>query len=157
MTTLNFLPFNRAARIRSAEQKNETEARVAEICQALNEEQTLTPVPCETCGGFFLPTKLKAVNHVPIQSGKGTVLPNERKQYCGGCHLGIDLELKLVTDKGETLDTVHFSVGEGYLQPFDFQGEEQTLIGVEDYAHTTCDDCGEFQSVTKCRKCSRKK
>ena len=161
---LNFWPFNCEDRRLAVL----IEEGVEEIRLALSKEEGIkagvgvadealipNPIPCETCGGLFVTAKLKSVTHVSIREREGTVLLNEQKHYCGGCHLGIDLEIELFTVKGENLDTVYFSVGEGFLQPFDFQGEEQTFIGVDDYARVTCNYCGLInpKSTAKCPSC----
>jgi hypothetical protein len=115
------------------------------------------PTSCSDCGGLFVSDKLHPVTVFQVFSPSRPIVVNETF-FCKKCLPVTNIEVNLNGGSGgeDNLDTVYFSTNEGYLQPFDFQGEEQYYVPAEDYSRATCDDCGEFSSVTKCRKCSRK-
>ncbi len=180
---LNFWPFNCEDRRRAAAREALEEERVEERALAFKKEAGIKAgvrdaeayrvrvgsdvalyrpehVACDTCGGLFVPAKMKSVTHILVLAKEGTVLHTGQKRYCGVCHLGIDLEIELVGNSGGNLDTAHFAVGEGYLQPFDFQGEEQTLISIDDYARATCADCREIintKTTARCPGCTKRR
>ena len=118
-----------------------------------------TPVTCFKCGGLCIASKLQHQYTVTIFNDPGSIREPDVKKtsYCGSCLPTSNLEIVLANRYGEAgvLDTVYFSTNESYLQPFDFQGVEQTLISAEDFTLLWCGDCDQLVHPSKNRKCRK--
>lgn len=171
--TLNFWPFDGDKKRVERERNQAHELRLAELRAAFREdvrdpsnpaafrEDTSTPTPCEDCGGMFIGNKLKPVTVITFFRPPDNPPTQTQKFYCKKCLPTADIEVELESTTGAkgNLDTVYLSTREHYLQPFDFQGVEQTFIPAEDYPKLYCNDCGILTGspTTICRTCTKPK
>lgn len=167
---MKFWPWRRTARF---DTEYDHEARVQEVHQALTKDAHRAegpsdgapmsvfpdlgprPFPCADCGGLFIEDKLKPTTLITVFSSDKPIVVTQ-KFFCPKCLPTANLEIELRDNKDNTMDTAWFSTREQWLQPFDFQGEEQSLISIEDFAHLYCGDCGVLTGSknTLCGKCS---
>lgn len=117
------------------------------------------PATCSKCGGLFIASKLQHRFVVRFFSERGSISEPEVKKedYCAACLPTSNLEIILMNDRGlkGVLDTLYLSTKEGFLQPFDFQGVEQTLIDADEYGLLYCGDCDDLVHPSKNRKCRK--
>ncbi len=115
-------------------------------------------VPCEKCGGLFLPTAIEYRNQVTVfasRVGKVGAVETQRSAYCPGCLPDADFVLTLRDYETKQQDTRHFRVCDLYFQDIDDKsGEDQYVTSLEEYSHLRCDDCGEVSDWEKCSKCA---
>lgn len=174
---LNFWPFNCTERRR----RKEVDQNRAEVLAALrvafakeegikagvrkpdtapvSEAQLFSPGPtsCSDCGGLFVADKLKPITFLTIFFSPQPTAVTERF-FCQKCLPTSNLVIELLDKRNCNLDTAYFSTQEHWLQPFDFQGEEQTLIKADDFGLLYCGDCNNLiNTKRKCQKCSTPK
>ena len=175
--TLNFWPFNYESQRRRKERNQAYDEHLAEIRGALMKGEGIKagvrepdsglqigeavepysphPLSCSDCGGLFVEDKLKPTTFITVFSFPKPLVVTQ-KFFCTKCLPTADLEIELRNNKGDNLDMAYFSTREQWLQPFDLQGEEQTLVSTEDFAHLYCGDCGVLTGSknTLCGQCS---
>ncbi len=173
--TFNFWPFNCEAKLDRKVVEESISATSQAILKvgAVGERDDSPPVlqwagdswqtfplstTCEDCGGLFAPGKLESVIVVRVFLRPQHPVVVSEKPLCKKCLPVANLEVHLAEGSGasDDLDTLYFSTKEGYLEHFSFDGQEQTLIAIEDYNHLYCEICNVLigSKTTKCRKCS---
>ena len=177
---LNFWPFNCEDRRHRRERDQAHEVRLYELRQEFMKAEGIKagvrdkdssvvqlgstidlfkpgPTSCSDCGGLFVGATLKPVTVLRFFSPAQPVVVIE-KFFCKKCLPVTNIEVELVSGSGRSvnMDTAYFSTREHWLQPFNFEGEEQTLISANDYTHLYCEDCGVLtgSKKTKCLTCS---
>ena len=114
-------------------------------------------VPCATCGGIFTANKLKRAWVINLPQEERDFPTTHSEDYCSRCFPQTDYKIQLVSTVVE--DSRNFTVGEGWLQEVDDEGNHLVVITPEQQSLIYF-DCGceiQKRGQTKCPECEKPK